>query len=285
MPISITLPQFREGISTKDHLISLLADESPLSTKELHARLLKNHSAEISYQAVHKILKQLESEGVIESNGRKYLLSEQWMQDVKNFAEHLQEKNNNSGKLSAITPDFEGATKIIYDDISDFCTSIATLLKRLVNPKRKEKPLIGMLRHCWWPLKFNFKDFFTLHEMTAAMNGGTAISYFASPLDKWVKEQYLRSGFKTVRIGYGPEKYPGEDVVVYSDFVIKVKFSDETLKIMDPLYERISNLPELFKEYTKKSISQQKMRIELSIIRDSTLARVLREHMEKIIFN
>lgn len=283
MPINITLPQFRDGLSTKDHLVSILADEWPLSTKEIHSKLSREKSTEVSYQAVHKVLKQLENEGVVELSGKKYALSEQWVKNVKTFAENLEERRKQPSGVKSIGPDFEGSAKFVFDDYSDFSVSMAKIFKEMVNPKKDEKPLTGMLRHLWWPLTINFRDFFTLCEMVKAMKGGTAISYCDTPLDRWVREQYLRTGFTTVKVGYSGGKCPDEDVGIYEDYIIRVRYSPETRAILDDIYANNSNLTSLYKEYVKLRKSEQKLHIEVTIEKDRPLADMLRKHMGAVL--
>lgn len=59
MPLSVLVPILVKGGDTRDCIISILAAEWPLNAKEVYHRATAG-GKNITYQAVHKSLKQLE---------------------------------------------------------------------------------------------------------------------------------------------------------------------------------------------------------------------------------
>ena len=103
MTLNITIPQLNSNSkSTKDMVISLLSQKWPLSAKEIYNSMRREFGAEFSYQAVHKILNELQQEKILEKNGMSYQISKNWIEQVKKFSSDLDEKYTN-GK----TVDFE----------------------------------------------------------------------------------------------------------------------------------------------------------------------------------
>jgi len=51
--------------STQDLIIEILSNEWPLTTKQIHNRLKRNHAKNISYQAAHKTIKQMLEEKIL----------------------------------------------------------------------------------------------------------------------------------------------------------------------------------------------------------------------------
>ena len=71
MAINLTLPQLnRKGFSTKDLIVSILSEEWPLSAKEIFKRTQRGFEADVSYQAVHKVLSELEGNFIVEKVGK-----------------------------------------------------------------------------------------------------------------------------------------------------------------------------------------------------------------------
>jgi len=56
-----------------------------LSIKALHCIILRQYALAVSYQAVHKVVKQLLEEAIIEKNGRCYCLDRGWISRIKIF--------------------------------------------------------------------------------------------------------------------------------------------------------------------------------------------------------
>ena len=71
MTLSVTIPTPGKGKSVKDCIISILSAEWPLSAKKIYNRI-KSGGAEVSYQAVHKALKELSGKGILEKEDKGY---------------------------------------------------------------------------------------------------------------------------------------------------------------------------------------------------------------------
>jgi len=89
MPLEITIPAFKKSKSVKDMTISILASEWPLSTKQIYNRVKKT-GLSVSYQAVHKSLKELLEKNVIEKKRKKYKISLEWGEQLRMFGEKIE---------------------------------------------------------------------------------------------------------------------------------------------------------------------------------------------------
>jgi len=96
MPI---LPIFDpDHTSTKDKIISILADNPGLTTKRINNLLRKQFAINVTYQAVHKLLKQTVDQNVIEFDGKKYYINEVWIEQLKNFISNIKKEEDSSNK-------------------------------------------------------------------------------------------------------------------------------------------------------------------------------------------
>ncbi len=90
MAISIVLPDVKEkGGSTKDLVISVLSKEWPLTSKEIHNRVIKAFASPVSYQAVHKVISQLVDQKILVKADYKYLVNPQWLDELGVFIKGL----------------------------------------------------------------------------------------------------------------------------------------------------------------------------------------------------
>ncbi|MFH1895738.1 MAG: hypothetical protein ABIJ74_04165 [archaeon] len=94
MSINIVLPNSVNGnnISCKDAVVSLLSEEAPLTAKQIYSRIKRKYALNVSYQAVHKSLKELEKEKMIEKNNKNYSLNVKWIDDLEKFSSSFKEK-------------------------------------------------------------------------------------------------------------------------------------------------------------------------------------------------
>jgi len=77
---------------TRDTIVTILAGKWPLSAKEVYSEVRETQGLNITYQGVHKVLNQLVDERTALIQDRKYLLSTEWIENLKKFAETA-EKN------------------------------------------------------------------------------------------------------------------------------------------------------------------------------------------------
>lgn len=75
--------------TTKGQIIYCLSNEWPLSAKELHKAIRKKFERGITYQAVHKVVKELVNEKVLEKKERGYSLSTVWVDRMGEFLKNV----------------------------------------------------------------------------------------------------------------------------------------------------------------------------------------------------
>src|SRR3989338_2017337 len=186
MPVNPIIPQLNnKQNTTKDAIISILSQEWPLSTKEIYSRTQRELSLNVSYQAIHKTIKQLEENGIISKAGLKYELNRDWISNIKKFSTNLEKLYNKEGMIYDIDPDFKGAIKMQFTDLSVLAVFCAETTANKVLVGNGENIVVGWFRHFYWPLRFNFSDFMILQRVAKNSKGAYAISSLVSPLDKW----------------------------------------------------------------------------------------------------
>lgn len=281
MTANIAIPQLTsKQKSTKDAIISILSQEWPLSAKEIYSRIQRQLALNITYQAVHKTIKQFEKEGVISNLGREYELNRSWISNAKKSFTNLEKLYNKDQMAYEIDPDFKGTVKWQFDDYSVLIVTFAQILSSNTLVGDSAPMAIGWLRHLYWPLRFNFKDFELLQRIGKNCKDAYVIASSASLFDKWVQKQYLKAGFKGVKIGAEKELFD-YDLIVHGDSVIQFNASQKTKQILDEIYNRNKNITDLFREVYFRDTLKSPMHFEVTITRDPSMANFLKKQLMK----
>jgi predicted transcriptional regulator len=74
------------GKNTGKLIILTLAQEPGLNAKQIYARTLREGKL-LTYQGIHKKIRQLETEGILSRQGRAYFLDQTWLQEVSSLLE------------------------------------------------------------------------------------------------------------------------------------------------------------------------------------------------------
>ena len=283
MTIDISIPQLNPKQKTaKDAIVSILSQEWPLSTKEIHNRAQRQLSLNISYQAVHKTIKQFEKEGIISKVGREYELNRGWISSTKKSFTNLEKLYNKDEMVYDIDPNFKGTLRFQFDDFTLLALFCAETVANRVLVGDGTPTTIGWFRHLYVTLRFNFRDFSLLQQVAKNCKNAYAIASCASPLDKWIQKMYLKSGFKSVKIGIGEELFD-DCLIIHGDGIIRVVSSPKTKQILDEVYNRNRNITDLFREVYFRDALKSSMHFEVTITRDPKMAKFLRKQLMKFL--
>ncbi|MFC1691306.1 hypothetical protein ACFL0W_03930 [Nanoarchaeota archaeon] len=73
--------------STKKLIIQILGDRFPLTLKQIYIEIKKEK--DISYQAVHKVIKEIVEDGIVDKIEKQYFLNKNWIkQQTKSFSNY-----------------------------------------------------------------------------------------------------------------------------------------------------------------------------------------------------
>ncbi len=71
--------------TAKDAIIQTLAQTFPLTAKKLHHLLEREQGMNVTYQAVHKALLELENENIAAKHEKGWQLNSTWLDSQENF--------------------------------------------------------------------------------------------------------------------------------------------------------------------------------------------------------
>lgn len=104
--------------TVKDWAIFSLSKKWPLTIKGIYNEVQQNSNSDVTYQAVHKTLLEMEKEGTIERNGKTIQLNKNWIENSKQFFSILSDTYKNSNGKYEIDKNFSETIKMKFDDIS-----------------------------------------------------------------------------------------------------------------------------------------------------------------------
>ncbi len=271
MTLSITLPQLSpKSASTKDLIISILSEEWPLTARSLCSKLQREGSASLSYQAVHKSLLGLEREKIVEKIGKGYQIDLDWLNNLRKFSD----KTIESYKLDK-TSDFDGGKVLDFYNPFDFFRGMLNIFaSRTLIEKDSPNYGCGCLKHLWWPLNFNKEEFEKFKIM-----GETYESYVIcandTPVDRWLKDYYLKAGFNGIKLG-ADYKFE-DDFAVIGNYYLQIFFPESMKKMNDKLFSSVKDMSGLINKGFLENLFRQKTHIRVIIIRNPELCRQLRQ--------
>ena len=274
MTLNITLPQLNSNTkSTKDKIISVLSNKWPLSAKELYNILQREHGAEVSYQAVHKILNELQEEKILEKNGKSYQISKEWIQQVKRFGSELEENYTNGKKI-----DFEHfeSMHLVFDSFMELARFIINdYFQKFPTPTGKES--VCYWRHAFGIIGMSETEYNNLKKMFSETTH-YGICRSDSFIDKWFSEYYKKINKRCVT---GID-YPFHDeTYVFGDFICFAFFPKEFTKKIDKFYATMKEAnSETLQKYSEILLNE-KVKIDVLITKNPTLANFMREYAVK----
>ncbi|MFA6035576.1 MAG: FIST N-terminal domain-containing protein [Candidatus Micrarchaeia archaeon] len=92
---SSAIPTSSRG-SIRNQVIHVLSEKWPLNGREVYRLLKDRFSTTVTYQGIHKSLRQLVDEGVLSMKDKKYQLDPDWISEMKKFAESVERKYSGS---------------------------------------------------------------------------------------------------------------------------------------------------------------------------------------------
>ncbi len=264
MALSFQIPRANPA-SVEDYIILSLSQKFPLSAKEIYAKI-KRQGFEVSYQAVHKKLKELEKESILEREGAKYKINRDWIRNTKSFLETMDKELIKSAEKVKVNE----AVCLSFDSYHDFVTH---MLEEFVKEREQEPGgiCITCQKHFYWILSVSKHDYDILRRL-----GSCGKSYIVcegkSLVDKLLCPIYEKFGWKVVTGVSYSENY---DLVVYRDWIHQIFFSKKQRKFIEDVCNKADTIEKFATEF-HKNYFENKGPIKVIIFKDRELARQLR---------
>lgn len=280
MQTALLLDSLSKTVSVKGAIIEVLSQKWPLSAKQLHSIIVREHGRDVTYQAVHKAVGQLVEEGLVLESNRVFCLEISKLHSWKEHIGRIEEVY--SGKsIDLIASMQEGDSRtILFDRYTDFILFSGRTVDKQALLRQSSNKVFASLRHLYWPLEFKFEDYNLLLSILRHAEAFCCMAGSSSALDKWIKREYEIAGTKKHWTAVGVEREIEDDIWTYGDYVFSVKYSPQTRKTVDDFYSHTSGLKDLFLQYLRGKTNPVTGEITVQATRNKELASIIRAQIK-----
>ncbi|MFH1637800.1 MAG: hypothetical protein ABIB71_05230 [Candidatus Woesearchaeota archaeon] len=272
MSFSLTLPLLERNATTKDYVISILSYEWPLTAKKLHSAMKKKFGKNVTYQAVYKAVKEMQSSKVLRQQADGYEISEDWVRKLHRFTEIVESNYFAKERITAIAglkeSRKEGNISILtFETYFDTEKYLHYLLKHSMS---KNKAVCMHNLHLWPPLFYLRAEY---NKALSAERQGISICRLCSGntlVDKWAADFYRKLGYK-VKIGVNCADVC--ELIVAGDTVIQVYLPTEIRQALEKAFEKVKTLSDLNMKKLIADIFEKKAAIEIVISKNDKIAK------------
>jgi predicted transcriptional regulator len=263
--------------TAKTAIIDHLSKEFPLTTKKIHHTLQREYGIDVSYQAVHKALQELEKEKVLSKSKEGWQLDGEWLQNQEKFIQGTKQKYSGNKNRYDINLHSDKPQVFHFDNHTDFSVETAKLVANKILCKTNE-PAYFLLEFGWWTLKFKFEHLFLLYSIVKSAPKSVHLIQKITPFGRWMQKQYERvGGIGTIGINMNLS----DDFLIQEDWIIQVHFSDHDKKIIEKYWKKWNDLEDCYLEFGLKE--EPRMAITVTISKNSGLAKYLVGEVLKLI--
>ncbi len=230
-----------EKMDAKSLIVEVLAKEFPLSAKQVYNNIRKQSpSSSLTYQAVHKALKQLEAEKVVNCANSAYSLSEQWIKGIEGFSRGI--SSAYSVGLNVSLPEIEENRVLTLN----FGLNVPVvhayywMLGKLAEarPFFSDPPRPVIASTYAWPLTVLSEKEFEQFQTFYKNSRGYYVTYSDTSTDQALLKFWERFGFQ-VKSGVELPGPPNADYMVQWNYVFHIKHTKRFLDKVETLYRRI----------------------------------------------
>ncbi|MFC2143341.1 HAD family hydrolase [Candidatus Aenigmatarchaeota archaeon] len=266
----------KEG-SVKNLVIRILSNKWPLTAKKIYNIIKNRYNYNVSYQAVHKAIKQLVGDGILSKNNKEVSINLEWIENLKTFSENVRKHYLKGSPL--FLPGLkefreEGEVKtFIFDNLKDADTYRKQLQREFILDKSRKNSYCGMSFHLKSPLIFSEQSLKSLRMVKEHKVKCFIIVKGDSAIDKWCAN-YYKKDFIDVKTNV---KFHGDcDVMVLDDIITQMYIPNKIQQDMDKFHLYTKNVSEIDIPEMNKNIFEIKAKIKFVVFRNPDIAEQLR---------
>ncbi len=246
-------------------VFTALSEKWPLSAKQVFSSI-KGVPKPPTYQGVHKALRQLEKEDVVEKTVKGYSLSKPWLSKTSDALNALK------SKYDASEAAFEGnVLNLSFDNASNVDDFLIAFAKKLHATKRDL--LVLQWNHFWIPLFFPRQVYVEMKEFFESCDA-YAVTPSNTPVDQWCAALWEKAGLRK-RLGV-KSKY-SSDVIAVRDIVIQVFYPRKLLEEIDEEYRSVKDIRKFDADRFFQKVFMQPTKIPVVVLRNAALAEQIKK--------
>ncbi len=251
---------------TKQLIIEILSGEWPLSARAIYSKLTKKYQLSVTYQAVHKALKEMSVQGVIDKQDKGYKLSMEWINQINKFGEKIKKGYENPLKGPKLA--FEKTFNSLFETYMFF---LSELEKNVEEKGSKIVCFHGV--HMWNCLPARSEEEARLKNVTDKTKI-YVLDKSSYKFDEIMKKYWESFGIK-VKIGF--ECTSNFEIVVIGDNVYYLHFPQELLENMENTYSKISDVSDIDIAKLNKDVIYKNCKTYVIINKNKAIADLIKK--------
>ncbi|KYK24825.1 hypothetical protein AYK26_03010 [Euryarchaeota archaeon SM23-78] len=271
MSLTITIPELgKSKKSAKDLVISMLADEYPLTLAKLTNAIKRKFAASVTFQGVRRAVNHLVQDKVVEKKGKEYSLSKEWIWSLHDFAEKAQERYFSETKVRDVQALGEDIKIYTFDNLID----TDQFLNHLIGKWFEEEPggtYLQKAGHAYFMVG-NLEEENRINELMKKLK----VKFYtlvggSSQLDKWAGNYFKNQGFYYKSREGNTARY----FAVYRDYVFQYETPLDLTKKIDAVCAKAKSFQDL-DMVSLINLLKKKIGVKVTVMRNSLMAEQLR---------
>ena len=262
----------------KGTIIKVLSEQGSLNLNEIYKIIVRSYFLNVTRQAVHKMLKNLQDQNVLIQQEKKYSINLSWVEELEQFSKKL--KNgillHSPIYLEGLSDfkEFSGEKIFTFDSLNAAEEYRKKLQKEYLTQVGKKPVYVGYSKHIKSPLVYSEKSISILNLIKKNNSECIILVSGNSKTDEWCA-QYYRNEF--IRVKIGCDLTNNCEMMVLGDVITQLFIPIELQKKFDELYLKTDqigkiNIPKLFDQ-----IYSSNEEIKFIVYKNNELANQLRK--------
>ncbi|MBI5226625.1 hypothetical protein HY994_05340 [Candidatus Micrarchaeota archaeon] len=216
----------------KDLVISILSKDEHLSAKSVFQAIQKDYGSKITYQGVHKALRSMVLQGILETEANKYFVNSKWLSEMSAFVSKMDATR--SGKSALDFGDIKNDTSVTLT-FNSYLESLYALLDNMDRDVKLGQVGDVTVAHWYhaWPVTCISKKEFDQLNRVMRVGQRYVLGNQSSPLDQVLCD--LWRGFDA-KIQLGVPCATTCDLLVTGDKIVQIYLSPPVRKGIHDVY-------------------------------------------------
>lgn len=253
-------------------IIEILMSAQVLNATKIRNILIKNYTKKVTYQGVHKALKELQKGGAIAKLGKEYLISDEYIASLEKFVNALKKSKKERFNIF----EKKEVEKLRFENLFELYEFLinALSLKYFTDEYNENYFLLSHI----WPLTTSVKpkkdvlhNWMQKSKTFAVISNSTIVDRIFSHFSQKKFDLKIKMNAKT-KLGF--------ELMIINDTVIQIFIPKQTQESVDKLFSGIRKIvsPDIISEIT--DIAFVKAPINVVIIRNKEIADKYKEEIK-----
>ena len=269
--------------STKDKIIGILATNPGINTKKVDGILKKQYAINVTYQAIHKTLKQMVEQRIILYDKRGYMLNPEWVKQLRTFVEKCSADGQEEADFSRDIDykklvESKESKKIILKTREEFDEFYYKIRKHLTLSLKdlpvEERLIFRSFWHLYYPLAHP-KEEAELIDIVKEMKAKSFTFVIGdTPLDSWAARIYKNS---PVKVFLGELIASTNMIFIYGNKMMDVYYDYSIVELFDKVFNQVKQVDSLALSQAVSMLYAPREPIYITINNDPSIVNTIKK--------